>query len=63
MTFKELTNEGSYVAYCKEFCVIVKTCKQKSASEGTAFRVFECTHMHAHTHKHVTDPINRERHS
>ena len=51
MTFKEMTNEGSYVAYyCKEFCVTVKTCKQKSASKGTAFRVFKCTHMHVHTH-------------
>ena len=48
MTFKELTSKGSYVAYCcREFCIIVKTCKQKSASEVTAFRAFECLEVSA----------------
>ena len=59
MTFKELTNEGSFVAYCcKAFCVTVKTCKQKSASDATAFRAFECLDVSAGTLIRGKKPFN-----
>ena len=59
MTFKELTNEGSFVAYCcKAFCVTVKTCKQKSASDATALRAFECLDVSAGTLIRAKKPFN-----